>query len=222
VIAVGQEPGAGARPGPTVTALVADPRLPDAVRVELDGTPFATVASATVAAEGLVVGRVLDEGTRERLGAAADQEAAFRTALRALERRPFARADLGRRLRRKGHPPEAVAAALERVAALGLVDDAAYASSYVETRSARGRGPSRLIRDLLAMGVERRLIDRALAVHVAEGGADPAVPLALATRRAAQLGDLPRVVKRRRLLAFLARRGFTGHEVGEVVKQVVG
>ncbi|HEU5042167.1 MAG TPA: regulatory protein RecX [Gemmatimonadales bacterium] len=220
--ATGQGAGPATRPGSTVTGLTPDSRLPGAVRIELDGEPFATVAGAIVAAEGLAPGRVLDPAARERLGVAADLEAAFRTAMRALERRPFARADLARRLQRKGHPGEAVAAALERAEAMGLLDDAAYAMNYVETRAARGRGPTRLIRDLLAMGVERRLVDRALAAHAADGAPGAAMPLALATRRAAQLGDLPRAVKRRRLLAFLARRGFSGYEVGEMVKQVVG
>jgi len=205
-----------------VTALTPDPRLAGAVRVELDGLPFATVAAATVAAEGLAPGRLVDQAVRERLSSAADEEAAFRTALRALERRPFARADLARRLQRKGHPHEAVAAALDRAAAMGLVDDSKYAANYVETRAARGRGPSRLTRDLLAMGVERRIIDRALAAHAQEGAPGAVLPVALATRRAAQLGDLPRAVKRRRLLAFLARRGYSGYEVGEMVKRLVG
>lgn len=218
----GQGAGAASRPGPTITALAPDARLPGAVRIEVDGEPFATVAAAVVAAEGLAPGRPLDQAVRERLGAAADVEGAFRTALRALERRSFARVDLARRLQRKGHPREAVAAALDRAEAMGLLDDAAYALSYVETRAARGRGPTRLTRDLLAMGVERRLIERALAAHAADGAPGAAVPLALATRRAAQLGDIPRVVKRRRLLAFLARRGFSGHDAGQIVKQVVG
>jgi regulatory protein len=206
--------------GPVVTGLAPDARLPGAVRIELDGEPFATVAADVVAGAGLVVGRALDEAARERLGAAADVEAAYRTALRSLERRGFARADLARRLGRKGHPREAVAAALERVVALGLLDDAAFALNYVETRAARGRGPSRLTRDLLAMGIERRLIDRALAAHAADEAAPAAIPLALATRRAAQLGDLPRPVKRRRLLAFLARRGFAGSEAGDIVRRL--
>ena len=211
-----------AGPGSVITGLSPDPRLPGAVRIELDGEPFATVAAEAVAGEDLRPGRLLDPAARERLGAAADVEAAYRTALRSLERRPFARADLGRRLQRKGHPREAVAAALDRLVALGLLDDAAFASSYVETRAARGRGPSRLTRDLLAMGVERRLIDRALAAQAADHPGAGAVPRALAARRAAQLGDLPRPVKRRRLLAFLARRGFAGREVGDLVREVVG
>jgi len=72
------------------------------------------------------------------------------------------------------------------------------------------------------MGVERSLIDRALAAHWPEGSDRAAVPLALAHKRAAQLGSLPRQTKRRRLVAYLARRGFTGREVTEMVEKVVG
>ncbi len=48
------------------------------------------------------------------------------------------------------------------------------------------------------------------------------MPLALATKRAAQLGELPRPVKRRRVLAYLARRGFAGREITDLVARVVG
>jgi regulatory protein len=206
---------------PRITALGPDPRRPEAVRVEIDGVRFGAVPRELVTAEGLRVGRELDDGLQDRLGAAADIEAAYRTVLRALEVRSYARGDLGRRLARKGHPRPAVEAALERAAALGLLDDAAFARSYVETRSARGRGPSRLTRDLLSMGVERSLIDRAIAAQWPEGSDRSTMPLALATKRAAQLGRLPRHVKRRRVMAYLARRGFSGREVSEVVDKVL-
>lgn len=216
--------GDGQRPGrlPVVTAIGPDPRRAGAVRIEVDRAPFASVAQDVAAAEQLAPGRALDETLRSRLALEADIEGAFRTVLKALERRSFARADLGRRLRRKGHAPEAVDAALERAAALRLLDDEGFALNYVETRSGRGRGPLRLTRDLLAMGVDRRLIDRALAAHASDGVDRSAVPLSLASKRAAQLGDLPREVKRRRVLAYLARRGFTGREVGDMVRKVVG
>ncbi|MGH7508250.1 MAG: regulatory protein RecX [Gemmatimonadales bacterium] len=204
-----------------ITALDPDPRRPDAVRVEIDGGRFGAVPRELVSAEGLVVGRVLDDRLQERLDAAADVEAAFRTALRSLELRSYARADLGRRLIRKGHSRAAVEAALERAAGLGLLDDAAFARAYVESRAARGRGPSRLVRDLLVMGVERSLIDRALAAQWPEGSDRSSMPLALATKRAGQLGPLPRSTKRRRLLAYLARRGFSGREVTEMVEEVL-
>ena len=204
-----------------ITALVPEPRGPGSVRIEVDGERFASVAPEALRAHGLQVGRELDEALRARLQVEADAEAAYRTALRSIERRSFARADLGRRLLRKGHAREAVEAALTRASEQGLLDDVAFAANYVETRSARGRGPLRLARDLMVMGVERGIIDRAVAAHVRDSGGNGDVPLALASRRAAQLRDLPRHVKRRRVLAFLARRGFSGREVSEMVGKLL-
>jgi regulatory protein len=206
---------------PRITALLPEPRGPGSVRIEVDGERFASVSPEVVRTCELQVGREVDDGLRARLEREADVEGAYRTALRSIERRAFARADLGRRLRRKGHAPEAIEAALERMAEHGLLDDAAFAANYVETRSARGRGPLRLIRDLMAMGVERSLIDRTVAAHEADSeGSD--VPLTLATKRAGQLRDLSRPVKRRRVLAYLARRGFSGRKITELVARIVG
>jgi regulatory protein len=204
-----------------ITAVDPDPRRPEAVRIEIDGVRFGAVPRDIVEAEQLTIGRELDPGLQERLSHAADAEAAFRTALRALAGRSFARGDLSRRLLRKGHPRAAIEIALERAARLGLLDDAAFARGYVETRAARGRGPARLVRDLRAMGVERSVIDHALAAQWPEGSDLSEVPLALAHKRAAQLGSIPRQAKRRRLVAYLARRGFTGRDISQMVDRVV-
>jgi len=206
---------------PVLTALEPDPRRPGTLRVELDGVRFGAVAAELARAAGLAVGRVVDQSLHEQLTGAADAEAAFRTLLRALERRSFARADLARRLMRKAHPRQAVEAAVERALGLGLLDDSAFAQSYVQTRAARGRGPARVTRDLMAMGVERAVIDRAVAAEWPEGSDRRGVPMALAAKRAAQLGDLPRPVKRRRLLAYLARRGFSGRDITDLVARLV-
>jgi regulatory protein len=207
---------------PRITALEPDPRRPEAVRLEIDGIRFGAVPRELVAKEHLAVGREIDPGLQDRLSAAADGEAAYRTALRALEIRSFARADLSRRLLRKAHPRPAVEAALQRIDQLGLLDDATYARTYVQTRAARGRGPLRLTRDLLSMGVERSLIDRALEAEWPEGSDQTTVPLALARKRAGQLNGLPRQTKRRRVTAYLARRGFVGREISEMVQDIVG
>jgi regulatory protein len=204
-----------------ITALVPEPRGPGSVRIEVDGERFASVSPDVVRTHGLQVGRELDASLRERLEVEADVEAAYRTALRSIERRSFARADLGRRLLRKGHAHQAVEAALARAAEHGLLDDAAFAANYVETRSARGRGPLRLTRDLMTMGVERGIVDRAVAAHVRESEGNGDVPLALASKRATQLRDLPRQVRRRRVLAYLARRGYSGRDITELVGRVL-
>ena len=204
-----------------ITAIEQDPRRPGAVRLELDGTRFGVVPAELIVAEGLSPGQNIAPDVHERLSAAADVEAAFRTGLRMLELRSYARADLGRRLQRKGHPRAAVDVALERLLTMGLLNDEAYARNYVQTRAARGRGPSRLVRDLLAMGVQRSLIDRAVAAEWPEGSDRTSMPQALVSKRAAQLGTLPKQTKRRRLLAYLARRGFSGRDVSALVESVL-
>jgi regulatory protein len=204
-----------------ITAVDVDPRRPDSVKLEIEGARFGAVPRDLVSDEGLVVGRVVDPELQDRLARAADAEAAYRTVLRALEVRSYARGDLARRMLRKGHQRQAVETALERASRFGLLDDATFARSYVQTRSARGRGPARLVRDLLSMGVERGLIDRAIAAEWSEETDKTAMPLALAKKRAAQLGGLPRQTRRRRVVAYLARRGFTGRDISEMVDKVV-
>jgi regulatory protein len=207
---------------PVVTALDPDPRRAGTLRIEIGGERFGSVPDDVAAVIGLVRGLSITPELRDRLAAAADEEAAYRTVLRSLERRAFARFDLGRRLRRKGHPSVAVEAALERAALIGLLDDAAFAANYVQTRTARGRGPARLAADLMAMGVERSLIDRAIAAEWNEDADRSSIPRKLAEARAARLRTLPVAVRRRRVLAYLARRGFTGRDVTQMVGQVVG
>ena len=209
---------AGARL-PAVTAIEPDPRRPGAVRLFVGGRLYGTLDAG--AAASVRPGVPLSADLAERLSRAADEEAAYRTVLRALHRRAHARADLARRLVRRGHAAAAVEAALSRAEQQGFLDDAAFAVHFVQTRSERGRGPSRLTRDLLALGVARPVIDRAVTERWPPDADRTAAPAALAVRRAAQLGDLPRPVKRRRLLAFLARRGFTGAEAIEAVRRVL-
>ncbi len=216
-------PSAPSRPSgtATITAIQPDPARPETVHVWVSGRRFCTVPVEAVREGNLAVGTAVGPEVAEHLGHAADREAALRTGLRALERRPFARADLRRRLVRKGHPPPAVDSAIERLVELELLDDANYAAQYINAHSERGRGPVRLRADLRRKGVESAVIEQALAEQFPPGTDLRAQPLQLARKRAAQLGDLPRATKRRRLLAYLARRGFGGWEVLSVVDETL-
>ena len=208
-------PGAG-----RITAVEPDPRRKGAVRIYLDGEHKWTAALVDV--EDLHVGVAATEQELALLERAADAEAALRSALRHLARRAFARMDLDRRLRRKGHPPEAVVAALTRLEDQGLLDDAAFARGYVETRAMRGRGPMRIQRDLGAMGVERSIVDRALESAWPASVPPEELARSLAVKRLKQLGKgLPRQALRRRLVQYLGRRGFGGSTAGKVVGEVL-
>ena len=207
-----------------LTGLAPDPRRPGYQWVEIDRGRFASLPAADLANLQLIVGAELSDSALERLRELADIEAAHRAALRALARRAHARFDLRRRLLQKQHPPAAADAALERLAAQGLLDDATFAREYAATRATRGggRGPARLMRDLLAQGVERRIADEAVRAALEQEGVDPAqAARAVAEKRARQLAGLPAAVRKRRLLAYLQRRGFQGRDVRDVVETVV-
>ncbi len=204
-----------------LTGLAPDPRRPDYRLVEVDRGRFASLPAVAIAGLDLVVGREINPPVLARLQELADLEAAHRAALRALARRAHARFDLRRRLVQKQHPPPAVDGALDRLTAAGLLDDARFALDYAAAKAQRGRGAARLIRDLLAQGVERRIAEEAVRTSLAAEGVDPGAAVrALAEKRARQLAGLPAAVKKRRLVAFLVRRGFNGGTIREVVESL--
>jgi len=204
-----------------ITALEPDPHHPGSVRVLVDGRPYCTVHQEAVPEAGLAVGQPWDDERSRLAGQAADQEGAWRALLRALERRSFAIGEMRRRLRQKGHPPEAVEHAIARARRARLLDDAEFARRFVESRSARGRGPARLRLDLRGLGVDEGVINEALAAQWSEPADVLKLAASLAERRARQLGDLPAHVKRRRLLAYLGRRGFSGEGVARLVQRLL-
>jgi regulatory protein len=205
--------------GATVSGIVPDARHPGTVRVEVAGKALLTVPADAVDRLHVARGVTLEPQVYLELCKSADAEAAYRSALACLGRRPFSKRDLSRRLVMRGHPPEAADQAVARAESAGLVNDETYARHYVQTRSARGRGPMRLRRELAVLGVAAAIIDRILAEEAEE--ADPGVVSALARKRASQLGGVERQDRIRRVVAFLARRGYAGPEVRRVVREAV-
>jgi len=204
-----------------LTGLAPDPHRPDYRLVEVDRGRFASLPAAALTGLDLVGGGEIGPLVFERLHALADIEAAHRAALRAIARRAHARIDLRRRLLQKQHPAAAVDCALDRLSAAGLLNDVQFAVDYAAAKARRGRGPARLVRDLQAQGVERRVAEEAVRISLAAEGVDPAEAVrALAEKRAKQLAGLPPVVRKRRLVAFLARRGFNGGEIRAVVESL--
>jgi len=202
-----------------LTGLAPDPHRPDYRLVEVDRGRFASLPATDLADLELRIGAEIPAAVFERLQELADLEGAHRAGLRALARRAHARFDLRRRLLQKQHPPAAVDGALDRLAGLGLLDDARFARDYASAKAARGRGPARLIRDLLSQGVARRVAEEAVRAALADDGVDPeSVVRAVVEKRAKQLAGLSPAIRKRRLWAFLARRGFQGPEVRAIVE----
>jgi regulatory protein len=205
-----------------ITGLAPDPRRPGVVRVLVDGRPFCALPANSAVTARLEVGAPWSGELAAATGRLADEAAVWQSLLVALARRAFSVEELRRRLTRKGHHPEVVAKAIARAQAERLLDDASFAEQYVASRAARGRGPARLRRDLQSLGVAARKIDVALEKQWPEGEEPLDLARELASRRARQLAAVPLEARRRRVLAYLGRRGFTGAAVAQIAREACG
>ena len=112
-------------------------------------------------------------------------------------------------LSQRGYAPEAVAGVLDRLAAARYLNDRELARDWVQARAARsGFGPVRLTRELRAKGIGEGDIRAALG-ELLEEHTPLALAEAAAQRKLTALQGVPPAVGRRRLAAYLARRGFS-------------
>ena len=128
-------------------------------------------------------------------------------ALGLLAVRPRSRRELGQRLRSAGFEPEEVDGELERLEAVGLVDDEDFARRVAEHELSNRRSGDRVVVSrLIAKGVDRRTIELVLADTAALSEDERA--LDVARERARRLGGVEPERAFGRLVPFLLRRGF--------------
>ena len=141
-----------------------------------------------------------------------DPELVLAAALRFLETRARSEAEVRRRLTQAGYREELVEGAIVRLGELGVLDDEAFARSWVESRDrARPRGEIALRRELALKGVDRALVDGVLAARGEDGDPEPDATAArrLLERRGASLRRVSDIrARRQKAYALLARNGF--------------
>lgn len=173
-----------------------------------------TLRAEAVERAGLRKGDALDGGIRAGLEREEQRWTAHDAALRLLSYRPRSERELEQRLRLRGIAGDAVDEEIERLRGAGLLNDEAFAQSWVEDRQANAPRGQRLLRyELLGRGVRAELAEAAV-----ESVDDRTSALFLARGRARRLGDLPFEQFSRRLAGFLERRGFGYDVVAEAVR----
>lgn len=154
-----------------------------------------------------------DEHTRE-------VERARDLVLRRLDRSAASRATLAGLLARKGVDIQVVTEVLNRLEAAGVVDDAAYAAALARTRFAEKGAARRAVADeLRRKGVGEQDIHASLA-QIGEA-AEESAALALARKKLAATRGLDLLVRRRRTLAMLGRKGYPSDVAAEAVYQAL-
>jgi len=153
-----------------------------------------------------------------------DPSLVLAAALRFLEARPRSIAEVRRRLLTQGYRAELVEGSVERLLELGILDDAAVARTWVESRDrARPRGERALRSELARKGIDRSLTDGVLEEREAEHPeADAEAARRVLARHASALGRVadPRA-RRQRAYALLARSGFDSETATDVIRSKV-
>ena len=187
----------------------------------------AAAAEAAVAGAGAAKAEELSAavGRPGEAGAEAEpardpEEQARQLCLRLLTGRPRTRAQLAEAMQRRGIPDDAAAAVLARFAEVGLIDDAAFARAWVESRH-HGRG---LARRALSAELKQRGVD-GQDISAAVSALDPADEIATARRLvakglAASRGK-PLPTRIRRLVGLLARKGYPAPIAYRVVREAL-
>ncbi|WP_425555586.1 regulatory protein RecX [Kitasatospora kazusensis] len=127
------------------------------------------------------------------------------------------RRQLADALRKREIPDEVAEEVLNRYEEVGLIDDAAFAEAWVESRHAvRGLGRRALAQELRTRGVAGELVERAVAQVDSEDEEQAA--RALVDRKLRATAGLERQVRTRRLVGMLARRGYSEGLAFQVVR----
>jgi regulatory protein len=148
------------------------------------------------------------------------EEAARAACLRLLTTAPRTRAQLAAALRRRRVPDEIAESVLARFAEVGLIDDAAFARAWVESRH-HSKG---LARKALAAELRQRGISDG-EVRAAVDSLGPQDEMAAARRlvmkRIAATRGRPLPARARQLMGMLARKGYSAGLAAQVVREAL-
>ncbi len=141
--------------------------------------------------------------------AEADGQAVRAAALALLAGRDFGRAELVRRLERRGYPSAAISAAVDGLAAERMLDESRFVEQFIRVHAGRGHGPARIRAELRERGVPVEVIEAGL-----EASAEDWASLARDTRRRRFGVSPPRDFRERaRQARFLQYRGFSAEQI---------
>jgi len=197
-----------------ITALKVQKRNSDRISLYLDDE-YAFGLFRKVAA-WLEVGQELNEEKIRQLNQAEANEKAYQRALNFLSYRVRTESEIRRNLNKHDTPEDVIEEVLERLRRNKLVNDFDFANTWVENRSEfRPRGRRALQSELRQKGVDQEIIEEVLQ-NLNED--DLAYRAAKKNVRKYQRFEQPEF--RKKLLGFLARRGFNYAIAAPVVEQI--
>jgi SOS response regulatory protein OraA/RecX len=153
--------------------------------------------------------------------AASPEDRARQVCLRLLTLAPRTRAQLADALRKRGIPDETADEVLSRFEEVGLIDDAAFARAWVESRHySRGLAGRALSAELKQRGVAADEIRAAIEERLSPD-AEVAAARRLIDKKLVSTRGLPPEQRTRRLAGLLARKGYPAGLAFRVIREAL-
>ena len=209
-----------------ISAIAPAPQHPGRFHILVDGALVATLAIDAIERLQLAVGRSV-AGLHDRIATENAHLKVYDRAVNMLAVRARSSSDLAAALRKKGEDAAHVEQVIQRLQQHGLLNDATFAQSFVRAKVLGASQSRRRVQQGLAKkGVAREVSDAAIAMVLQDEAVDQVALAELAARKKMRtLAALDPIVRKRRLYAFLARRGFDAdhirramHAVGEELR----
>lgn len=186
------------------------------VKVFLDGEPALDLLAETALQERLQEGQEISQGRLDTLKGKDRLQRCLNTALRFLGYRPRSEKEIRQRLQRHGFDGEYPEKALAKLKEQGLVDDIAFARFWIENRETFSPRSRRLIKlELQRKGLSNDVIEQVIG-EIDDGES----AYRAAVKRAPRLAGKDYQEFRKRLGAYLGRRGFNYSIINEITERI--
>lgn len=212
--ASGSDAGSSTEDAPLATVSYFPGVKPAETESETDGGPESVTDTAPEQTFAAAAPTASEKAAARRADRAAN------VSMNALTRRGMSRWELEQILVSRELEPDEIEAELDRLAGVGLIDDAALAETIVRTHHERkGLGRSALVAEMRRRHIDADQIEESLAQL--DGDSELTRAKELAHKRAPQLRSLDQTTAKRRLTAFLMRKGYSSSVIREAVDEAL-
>ena len=203
-----------------ISEIQIDEKMPSRRVLFLNGARFDSVDAGLISKFGLWVGLEIETDVLRKLIQADEIVRAKNDATMCLKDERLSKKKLIDALKRKGFGEEAIETVMTEFEQHGRIRDEKFAQAWVKRRQrSKPRSRKMMRHELLDKGIDKTTVDRTL--EAIDDTQEAELALHAAQRQAKRYKSLEQHVAKRRLHAFLLRRGF-GHEtIQKTIKSVL-
>lgn len=184
-----------------------------------DNEYLMTVSNEIISDMKLSVNKELNIERLKELNNAVSTRRAKERLLYALDRRLHSEKELREKLKRD-YPPCVIDSAIERIKALGLINDKAFAEQFTQYRyTAQKKGEYAIRQELILKGVAKEIIDEVLSAYFEDSDLEMNGAMRVLEKYKNEL-DSPN--GKRRALCALSRKGYSYSTAKKAIEKLVG